>query len=145
MSLYYIIKRYSNMAQSIPDAEDMIRGMNPHIPAARRSLLDYIEGDDLTYRTRGGDVCEIERAEIDLLASACSETDKMRLRLPIFVYTDITGDMPAWRVDGAAEAKVIAGILGRTQFRPDSVRFYHPDFRELSRKLPTSLVVVYAP
>ena len=127
------------------DVNKLITSMNSHIPVSRRSLLEYIEGDDLTYRTRNGDICEIERGEIDYLSGICTEIEKMQLRLPIFVSTDISGDSPAWKVDGAVESKVIARILGRTQFRPDSVRFYHPDYQRLLKLLPTSAIVLFLP
>lgn len=133
------------MVQDILDVNNLIKSMNTHIPSSRRSLLDYIESDDLTYRTRGNDVCEIDRREIDYLASVCLETEKLQLRLPIFVSTDISGDTPAWKVDGAVESKVVARILGRSQYRPDSVRFYHPDYQKLLKILPTSVVVLFIP
>ena len=81
------------------DAKDLIRSINDHVPASRRSLLDYIESEDLTYRTR----------------------------------------------DGAVESKVVARILGRPQYRPDTVRFFHPDYRILLKRLPTSVIVLFIP
>ena len=123
----------------------LITSMNTHVPSSRRSLLDYMESDDLTYRTRGNDICEIDRKEIDYLASVCSEIEKMQLRLPIFVSTDVSGESPAWKVDGAVESKIVARILGRTQFRPDSVRFYHPDYKKLLGLLHTSVIVLFIP
>ncbi len=133
------------MVQDAFDVNKLITSMNTHVPSSRRSLLDYMESDDLTYRTRGNDICEIDRKEIDYLASVCSEIEKMQLRLPIFVSTDVSGESPAWKVDGAVESKIVARILGRTQFRPDSVRFYHPDYKKLLGLLPTSVIVLFIP
>lgn len=127
------------------DVNKLITSMNTHVPVSRRSLLDYMESDDLTYRTRGNDICEIDRREIEYLSGVCTEIEKMQLRLPIFVSTDISGDAPAWKVDGAVESKIVARILGRTQFRPDSVRFYHPDYKKLLEILPTSVIVLFLP
>ena len=126
------------------DTENMIRSINMHVPATRRSLLECLEGNR-TYRTRDGAECEMDPEEIEFLSSQCTEIEKMQLRLPIFVSTDISGDMPAWKVDGKVESKIVARILGRTQFREDSVRFYHPDYQRLVRKLPTTVTVLYLP
>ena len=133
------------MVQDAFDVNKLITSMNTHVPSSRRSLLDYMESDALTYRTRGNDICEIDRKEIDYLASVCSEIEKMQLRLPIFVSTDVSGESPAWKVDGTVESKIVARILGRTQFRPDSVRFYHPDYKKLLGLLPTSVIVLFIP
>jgi uncharacterized protein len=125
--------------------EKMISDMNRHVPAARRSLQDYMESSDLTYRTRSGEVCEIERSEIDYLAETCTDIEKLRLRLPIFVTTDISGEEGAWKVDGTIESKVIAKILGKKQFREDSVRLYYPDLKELRKILPSAAILLYLP
>ena len=133
------------MVQDAFDVNKLITSMNTHVPSSRRSLLDYLESGDLTYRTRGNDVCEIDRREIEYLSSMCTEIEKMQLRLPIMVSTDISGDTPAWKVDGLVESKVVARILDRTQYRPDSVRFYHPDYQKLLKLLPTSVIVLFLP
>lgn len=133
------------MSEDPTDIEKIISGLNAHTPGSRRSLLDYMENGNLTYRTRGGIVCDIEQSEIDFLAANCTEVEKLRLRLPIFVTTDTSGSDSAWKVDGMTESKVIARILGRTQFREDSVRFYHPDYLKLRKLLPTTAIILYLP
>ncbi len=127
------------------DINKMITSMNDHIPTSRRTLLDLLDSDGTSYKTRNGNICDIDRKEIEYLSSICTELEKMRLNLPIFVTTDTSGEGMAWKVDGVVESKVIAKILNKPQFREDSVRFYHPDYVKLLHTLPTSTVVLYLP
>lgn len=121
----------------------MMGDLNPDVPIARRSLSDYIDGTDMTYRTKGGNTCTIERSEIDILSENCSESERTGLKLPIFVLTDTSGPDGAWKVEGRVESHVIAKILGRVQFREDVVRFYNPDLIKLRKVLPNSAVILF--
>ena len=127
------------------DVTKMIAGMNSSIPAAKIPLLDLAESDDLSFRTRGGSVIEIDRQEIDLLMEVCTEMEKIRLRLPITMVTDTSGEISAWRIDGAVEAKVISRILDKPLLKDDSIRIFYPDYQVLREKLPTSIVTMYLP
>lgn len=129
----------------VSDVEKMIAGLNNHMPASRRSLLDYAESGDLTYRARSGETVSIDRSEIEYLLGICTEIEKMQLRLPIFISTDVSGETPAWKVDGKVEAKILARILGKTLIREDSMRIYHPDYQMLMRIIPNSVIIVYIP
>ena len=122
----------------------MIAHMNKHLPSSRRSLLEYLDSDDLTYQTKDGSVCVMEREEIDLLNGICTEIEKMRLKLPIFVSTD-TSSENAWKVDGITETSVISKILERKPFRDDMMRFYHPDLKRLRNMFPNAVTVLYLP
>ena len=122
----------------------MIAHMNKHIPSSRRTVLEYIDSDDRTYRTKGGDICTIDKEEIDILCGYCTEIEKMRLRLPIFVSTD-TSSENAWKVDGITETSVISKILERKPFREDMMRFYHPDLKRLRSLFPNAVAVLYLP
>ena len=127
------------------DVTKMIAGMNTSVPAVKIPLLDLAESEDPSFRTRGGSVIEIDRSEIDLLMDTCTEMEKIRLRLPITMVTDTSGEMSIWRIDGAVEAKVIARILEKPMLREDSIRIYYPDYQILREKLPTSIVTLYLP
>jgi uncharacterized protein (UPF0216 family) len=122
----------------------MIAEMNVNLPVARKALIDCLESGELTYRTRSGDICEMERSELLQLSSYCDEVDKYRLRVPIMVSTDVSGDEGVWKVDGPAESKIVSAIIGHPA-RNDSVRFYHPDLMVLMKKFPTTLVIAYLP
>jgi len=122
---------------------NLMGDLNPDVPVARRSLSDYINGEDMTYITKGGNICTIERSEVDILSENCSESERTRLKLPIFVLTDTSGSDGAWKVEGRVESHVIAKILGRVQFREDVVRFYNPDLVRLRKTLPSSVVILF--
>jgi len=125
------------------NTEKIMGNMNFNVPVAKRSLLDYIDNGNLIYETRGGVTCSIEQSEIDLLSENCTECDKMKLKLPVSIVTDVSGPDGVWRVDGITESHVIAKILGRTQFKEDSVRFYNPDLAKLRKMLPNSVVILF--
>ena len=127
------------------DVTKILAGMNSSAPAGKVSLLDLADSDDPSFRTRSGSVIEIDRAEVDLLMSVCTEMEKIRLKLPITMVTDTSGEMSAWRIDGRTEASVISRILGKPLLREDSVRIYYPDYQILWEKLPSSIVTRYLP
>ena len=132
-------------SEELKDIGRIIAGMNSSAPTSRTPILDLAEGERPSFRSKDGSVIEIDRAEIDLLLSHCTEMDKIRLRLPITMVTDTSGERSAWRIDGATEAKVIASILGKVLLRDDSIRIYYPDYAILREKLPTSIVILYIP
>ena len=127
------------------DVTKMIAGMNTSVPAVKIPLLDLAESENPSFRTRGGFVIEIDRSEINLLMDVCTEMEKIRLRLPITMVTDTSGEMSIWRIDGAVEAKVIARILEKPMLREDSIRIYYPDYQILREKLPSSIVTLDLP
>ena len=127
------------------DVSKMIAGLNSNVPASKVLLSDLAESDNPSFRTRGGSEIEIDRAEIDLLMGVCTEIEKFRLRLPITMVTDTSGEMSMWRIDGPVEAKVISRILDKPLIRDDSIRIYYPDYQVLREKLPTSIVILYLP
>ena len=127
------------------DVTRMIAGLNSSTPAVKVPLLDLAECSEPSFRTRGGQTVDIERSEIDLLMETCTEMEKIRLRLPITMVTDTSGEMSAWRIDGATEANVIARILGKPLLKEDSIRIFYPDYQILRERLPTSIVVMYLP
>ena len=127
------------------DVTKMLAGMNSSAPAAKMSLLDLADSDNPSFRTRSGTVIDIDREEIDLLMDACTEMEKIRLKLPITMVTDTSGEMSTWRIDGRTEAAVISRILGKPLIKEDSVRIYYPDYQILREKLPSSIVTMYLP
>ena len=137
--------KYGDMEDDPRDVTKMIAGLNSSTPAVKVPLLDLADAAEPSFRTRSGSTADIERSEIDLLMETCTEMEKIRLRLPITMVTDTSGEMSAWRVDGKVEANVIARILGKPMLREDSLRIFYPDYQILREKLPTSIVVMYLP
>ena len=127
------------------DVTKALAGMNASAPVSRIPLSEISEMERPSFRTRGGFEIEIDRSEIDLLMEVCSEIEKIKLRLPMTMVTDTSGEMSAWRIDGPVEAKVISRILDKPLLREDSVRIFYPDYQILREKLPTSIVTLYLP
>ena len=133
------------MEEDPRDVTKMLAGMNSSAPAGKVSLLDLADSEDPSFRTRSGTTVEIDRSEIELLMGVCSEMEKIRLKLPITMVTDTSGEMSTWRIDGKTEAAVISRILGKPLIKEDSVRIYYPDYQILREKLPSSIVTMYLP
>ncbi|MFA6952362.1 MAG: DUF61 family protein [Candidatus Methanomethylophilaceae archaeon] len=125
--------------------EGILAEINSNMPVNRRTLLDYLENGDYTYRTRSGVTGSFGPEGIEYLDSICTEAEKMTLRLPIFISTDVMSESGAWKVDGRTKAKVIAKILGKTMHRDDQIQIYYPDLVELKKKIPDLTVILFLP
>ncbi|HKM09255.1 MAG TPA: DUF61 family protein [Candidatus Methanomethylophilaceae archaeon] len=118
---------------------------NVNIPVSRRTLIEYLESGESMYVTRNGEEFPMDFSEITALAEICTETEKLRLRLPIIVTTDVSGERGAWKVDGKIETSVMSKILNRRPFREDRLHFYNPHLAELRKKFPTTVVLAFIP
>jgi len=127
------------------EIEQLLSGLNEHAPAARRSLAELIDSDDLTYRSRSGHICEISREEIETLERICMEHEKLTLRLPIIVTTDVTSAEGAWKVEGRTEVSVVSKLLSKRPLRDNLIILHHPHLRELQKMLPNSVMVMFIP
>ncbi len=119
--------------------------MNSSVPVNRRSLLDYEENGDLFFTTRDGVRCGISEEEVDYLCGVCTEIEKMRLKLPLLISTDCTGDITSWKVEGRTETAVVARILNKPVMSEDHLRFYNPDLKRLRSLLPSCTAVTFLP
>lgn len=133
------------MSDDPMNIEKMIADMNSSMPINRRTLSDYLENGDLTYRTRSGTSGDFSHDELEYLASFCTEVEKLRLRIPVFISTDTSSETGAWKVEGAVEAAVVSKILGRKMYREGFLRLYYPDLAELRKLLPELAVVLFLP
>jgi len=127
------------------DIENEIRNLNRHMPVSRRTLLNYMESDDDTYKTKDGQICSVDRKEMELLAEKCTEIEKMRLKLPIFISTDISCESGAWKIEGKIEVAVVSKLLDKRVHTEDFLRLYHPDLKELRDMLPSLTVTLFLP
>ena len=85
------------------------------------------------------------KEEIEYLCGICTEIEKMRLKLPLLISTDCSGDMTSWKVDGATETNIVARILNKPVLSQDHLRFYNPDLKRLRSLLPTCTAVTFLP
>jgi len=127
------------------DIEYVIRDMNKHIPVSRRTLLECLESGEDTYETKDGQKCTLDRKEMEFLAGKCTEIEKMRLRIPIFVSTDTSYEGGAWKVEGRTEVAVVSKLLNKRFYKDDFLRLYYPDLKEFRKMLPSLVVVLFLP
>ena len=127
------------------DIENIIRDMNRHIPVARKTLLEHLESGEDAYLTKDGQRCSMDRKEMELLAGKCTEIEKMRLRIPIFVSTDTSYEAGAWKVEGRTEVAVVSKLLNKRAYKEDYLRLYYPDLKDLRKMLPSVISIVFVP
>ena len=107
--------------------------------------MDYIENGDLTYRTKEGDTISFPQEGIDMLASVTDDQEKLTLRLPIFVSTDIQGERPCWKVDGITETAVVSKLLGRNVHSDNRLPIYYPDLVKMRKIIPELTFTLFLP
>jgi len=127
------------------DAEFLIKDMNRHIAVSRKTLLEHLESGLDTYETKDGQKCSIDKKDLELLAKNCTEIEKMRLRIPIFVSTDMSYEGGAWKVEGSTEVAVVSKLLNKRAYKEDFLRLYYPDLKDLRKMLPSVISIVFVP
>ena len=119
--------------------------LNSNLAVGKRTLEQMIDSGDFSYKTRSGSVVVIPKEQMDYLWEVCEESEKITLRLPIYVATDISSESGAWKVEGRPDADVVARILGKKMFKEGLVRLYHPDLKDLRAKIPDAIMIVFTP
>ncbi len=119
--------------------------LNSNLAVGKRTLEQMMDSKDFSYKTKSGTTVSIPAEQMEYLWELCDESEKIRLRLPIFVSTDISSDIGAWKVEGIPDANVVARILGKSMHREGYIRLYHPDMKDLKSKIPDAIMVVFMP
>ena len=119
--------------------------LNSNLVVGKRTIEQMVDSGDYTYKTRNGSTVEISKEQIDYLWEICEESEKIRLRLPIYVSTDISAETGAWKVEGNPDAAVVARILGKKMFKEGYLRLYHPDLKDLKGKIGDAIMMVFTP
>jgi uncharacterized protein (UPF0216 family) len=127
------------------EIEHILKGINDHVPTARRGLAEIMDSGDRKFRTRSGHVCEISHEEIERLCGVCTEQEKMSLKLPISVMTDTSYAESVWKVEGRTEVSVVSKLLSKKPLRENLLHLYHPHLRELTKLLPNAAMVLFVP
>ena len=127
------------------DVTRLIANLNSNIPVNRRTLMDYIENGNLTYTTKTGDVVEFPQEGIDYLASITNDQEKLTLRLPVFVSTDVAAERSAWKIEGRTETAVMSRVLEKKAHTEDRLPVYYPDLSKLKKKIPGLVFTLFLP
>lgn len=118
--------------------------LNRTLAAEKVPLAELVDAGG-SYRLRDGSVIEVPSEQARRIWEACDDTERIRLRLPIYVSTDIEGETSAWKVDGVAEAEAVAKLLGKKIHKDGRLRLYNPDLRELKKLVPDCYIMVFTP
>ena len=124
---------------------NIMKDLNSNLAVSKRTLEQMLDSGDRTYKVRDGSTVEIPEEQLMLLWDACDDSQRIALRLPIYVSTDTSGETSAWKVEGRVEAPVVAKILGKRFHKDDYLRLYHPDLRDLRSKIGDAIMMVFTP
>ena len=124
---------------------NIMKDLNSNLAVSKRTLEQMLDSGDRTYKVRDGSTVEIPEEQLMLLWDACDDSQRIALRLPIYISTDISGETSAWKVEGRVEAPVVAKILGKRLHKDDYLRIYHPDLRDLRSKIGDAIMMVFTP
>ncbi|MBR4225724.1 MAG: DUF61 family protein [Candidatus Methanomethylophilaceae archaeon] len=125
--------------------KSIMSDLNRNLAVSKPSLFEMEQSGDFTYRTRDGSVIDIGREQFETLWDICDDSERLRLRIPIYVSTDVSGEVSAWKVEGKVEAAVVARLLDKPRFCDDRVRLYNPDLKRLKKLIPDAYMVVFTP
>lgn len=125
--------------------ESMLAELNTNLASGKRSLEEMHESGDHSFQVRGGGSVEIPEEQLDLIWNVCDDSERLRLRLPIYVSTDTSSDSGSWKVEGRVEVAVISKLLGKTLHTEDRLRLHHPDYKQLKTMIPDAIMVVFTP
>ena len=124
---------------------NIMKDLNSNLAVSKRTLEQMLDSGDRTYKVRDGSTVEIPEEQLMLLWDACDDSQRIALRLPIYVSTDTSGETSAWKIEGRVEAPVVAKILGKRLHKDDYLRIYHPDLRDLRSKIGDAIMMVFTP
>ncbi len=125
--------------------QSVLWDLNSNLVLLKRTLSEMMDSGNHTYRTRDGSVVGIPEEQLQFLWDVCDDLQRISLRLPIYVSTDISDETSAWKVEGRVEATVTAVILGKKLHREGFLRLYHSDLKDLKSKIPDAIMVVFTP
>lgn len=124
---------------------NIMKDLNSNLAVSKRTLEQMLDSGDRTYKVRDGSTVEIPEEQLMLLWDACDDSQRIALRLPIYISTDTSGETSVWKVEGRVEAPVVAKILGKRLHKDDYLRIYHPDLRDLRSKIGDAIMMVFTP
>jgi len=119
--------------------------LNSNLAVGRRTIEQMMDSKDYSYKTKDGSQVIIPEEQMTILWSICDNGERIRLKLPIFVSTDTSYETGAWKVEGKDEAAVVSRLLGKTLLKEGYLRLYHPDLKDLRKKIPDAIMVVFRP
>lgn len=125
--------------------ERLIRNMNEHIPAKRKSLAAMLDEDDPFYEGKDGRHYKVSKDELKKIASYADPWDLDRIKIPILFMTDTSYGDGYWKVIGKAETRLVSRLINREPEKEDEIVIFYPQLNDLRRLLPTATNAMYMP
>ena len=139
----YIRKPIGRSGDGMDLLQTAMSELNGSLAVQKPSLESMMDGER-SYHLRDGSVIEVPPEQLKIIWDACDDSERIRLRVPIYVKTDVSGDTPAWCVEGKAEASVISKLLNRNLAREDYLKLYNPDLKMLKKLIPDCYLMVFS-
>lgn len=124
--------------------DSIMSDLNRNLAAEKIPLTEMKDGRR-SYRMRDGSTIEVPERQIEIIWNACDDATRLRLKVPIYVATDIAAEVSAWKVEGMAEAEAVASLLGKTVRKSGFLRLFYPDLKILREKIPGCIIMVFSP
>ncbi|MGD0817541.1 MAG: DUF61 family protein [Methanomassiliicoccales archaeon] len=125
--------------------ERLIRNMNEHIPAKRKSLATMLDEDDPFYEGKDGKHYNVSKDELKKIAACADPWDLDRIKIPILLMTDTNYGDGYWKVIGKTETRLVSRLIDREPEKEDEIILFYPQLNELRRLLPTATNAMYMP
>ena len=123
----------------------VMKELSSNLAVSKPLLSELIDNEAAGYRTRDGSFVKIPYEELKMIWDVCDDAQRLRLRLPIYVTTDIDSEISSWKVEGIVEAAVVSKLLDKKLYREGYLRLYHPDLKALKALIGDAIMVVFTP
>lgn len=116
----------------------VVRALNRHLPAKRKSLLALLNEDKPRVKGKDGSTHRFKKEELNKIAAMIPEEMHRLLRLP--VYIEMTPDYGRGSavIRGFPPCEFVQLALDMRYERTDKLIIYRPDVAILRRKFPTT-------
>ncbi|MDF0592816.1 DUF61 family protein [Methanotrichaceae archaeon M04Ac] len=119
----------------------LVRSLNDHLPAERKTLGELLREEKPRVVCRDGSAHRIRREEIEAINGIVGSKwgkEAERLKLPILIEMAPDYGRSAARIRGRVYCDVVQAILGEERKTTDEMVIFRPDIRRLRRELPSA-------
>ncbi|HNR57814.1 MAG: DUF61 family protein [Methanothrix sp.] len=119
----------------------LVRSLNDHLPAERKTLGDLLREEKPRVVCRDGSTHRIRREELEsiekIIGSKWGEEAEM-LKLPLLIEMAPDYGRSAARIRGRVYCDIVQEILGEERKTTDEMVIFRPDVRRLRREFPSA-------
>lgn len=111
--------------------------LSQHLPKQRISLKDALTADKPQVVARDGSIHVFKREELEFLAEIVPESDRDRLKLPIFITLNPKLGRGTAQITGEVEVRTVASVIQK-EYAGGELLVYKPEIAVIRRRLPTT-------